>query len=72
MISAKEARELSEKGREKAIIKQREKIEELIKEQADRGLFSIFILWLLYKENHKYLIELGYKTDESSTYSWEY
>ena len=72
MISAKEARELSEKGREKAIIKQREKIEELIKEQADKGFFSIFIPWLLYKENHKYLIELGYKTDGSSTYSWEY
>lgn len=71
MISAKEARELSEKGREKAIIKQREEIEELIKEQADKGLFSISIPWL-YKENHKYLIELGYKTDGSSTYSWEY
>ena len=70
MISAKEARELSEKGREKAIIKQREEIEELIKEQADKGLFTISVSWL-YKENHDYLIRLGYKTNGSTLYSWE-
>lgn len=70
MITAEEARKLSEEGRKKAILKQREEIEELIKEQADKGLFSISISWL-YKENHRYLIELGYKTDGSTVYSWE-
>lgn len=70
MITAEEARELSKKGKEKAIIKQREKIEELIKEQADKGLFNITVSWL-YKENHDYLIKLGYKTDGSMSYSWE-